>query len=762
MQSLSSSMILALVISFIASGCQQTDELKTIDMFNSAVNEKQPISVRLQSSPYFKKKALRSPGAMEDLALLRIPHGKATVVATQDVSEFEKRVQVEVGERKQKLTYRLVRDSELDDWRVDDIIMKKSQQGLVAKRSVTEQMDLLLSIREFLTAWHSGDVKRIRGSSTPELSQLLSELPEAHLSQLAKRIVGPKAIEDRHRPEASLDKSNAVVSLRRKQGVMMLTMKLLEDGWKVDDMAVEFKQDQNHIASLKKSVVVMATGLKFLEHYQQQDKTKLKDVTTEKLFRNAIAKSTLPEFPLPNHEKVVDKMMVKSFPHHAEIMIPLPQEIVKLNIIPRDSEEDPTLPTRYFVEDVTVYELNSSQEKQLSSYFTSHALLRLFAASMQKGDLKMLEQLSTPDLSHRVWQRLGKNELSKLDSMGVPFQMPKILKTEYQGSLTHVTTEHEGRTITFVLKNWNQLLSVDDIEIPDTKHPLSLKQTIDVMHPVEQFVQSLDRADLDKLQSISSTDFNRVVWSQTETVPPLEENRRDLIRQPLTTIQYINPDQALVTYGSSLKGSRFLLKKERDRFLIDDVLLIGGVEPMQQAQMKKVMREQIVLREGAIRHRMPLYAANGSDPTGYSGKGISLQKVTPQTNLNPHVSFAGIQQVGHSQYGNPKSGSMTTLNQTPAASGNSTGDYSNTNSITKYPNQTSYPLPPGQTEQPSEESERGAPLSYQPASANPLPLNSERVGASATPTDPEPARGSQMGTQSSPGPVSAFPSLDLP
>ena len=55
------------------------------------------------------------------------------IVSTEDVSANEKRVTVEVGESKQRIKYRLLREAESRKWVVDDVHIRQKKGNLVGR-----------------------------------------------------------------------------------------------------------------------------------------------------------------------------------------------------------------------------------------------------------------------------------------------------------------------------------------------------------------------------------------------------------------------------------------------------------------------------------------------------------------------------------------------------------------------------------------------------------------------------------------------------
>ena len=172
-------------------GCASSLELNAINEFTEAVEKGDFETLKADSSAEFQAKALRREEAIDDFKLLRLPKGKITIHKIQDVSSTEKLVTVTFGKSKRKTRYKLIRESESGKkWVVDDIIVRQTREGLKVAKSVTEQMDLLAALRDFLDAWGpEGTQAEMLAVTTAEFRGVLADLPPHYLAQLRGRVV---------------------------------------------------------------------------------------------------------------------------------------------------------------------------------------------------------------------------------------------------------------------------------------------------------------------------------------------------------------------------------------------------------------------------------------------------------------------------------------------------------------------------------------------------------------------------------------------
>ncbi|MEO1996696.1 MAG: hypothetical protein ABGZ17_15620, partial [Planctomycetaceae bacterium] len=265
-------------------GCGHLLESRAITDFTYAMQEQDLVYLRESTSNDFRQTALRRTEALEDLKILRLPQDPPSIVKVVDISPTEKQVTVtknpdSKGPKQSQLLYKLTRTDKNSTWVVDDIYIKRKQKGLKVTKSVTEQMDLLLTLRDFLDAWETGGRDDILKVSTPTLSRELGDLPPAYLVQLTRRIVPESQKSTSHRPEAQLDKNVAIVSLPRAEGKLMIVFRLINQHWKVDDIALDPQQADQAVTSVRKMASVMNAALDFLAAYQTGNKQTLKEFT---------------------------------------------------------------------------------------------------------------------------------------------------------------------------------------------------------------------------------------------------------------------------------------------------------------------------------------------------------------------------------------------------------------------------------------------------------------------------------------------------
>jgi len=602
-----------MMLGLAAPGCAHLIETQTVAKFASAIENKDPAAIRSISTPEFREKALRHSKALDDFDILHLPTGKVSVVKVDEVDENHRHVVVEVGERERKLRYELVRDEETGKWLVDDIRTPQKRNGLVVARSVTEQMDLLLTVREFLDAWERGSRSEVLKTVTPELAGVLRDLPPSVLSRLAQRVVGQSETEGRHRPKATLDGKAAIVRLSRSNGKMLMRFSQMDGKWKVADVAVDSSTDQDRLRSLLKQAVVMRTAGRFLTAYSAGDKEALSDLCTTKLYEESLAYADLSSFPLPAGPEGDTRSKVTLKDGRANYILPASkQSMVRITLTetdPRDSTTEAPAPEAeaseaptpgadassspmYRVEDVALYRLDRQQEIRISSFFVSRAWVKIFAEALAQRDLVVLRKASTMDFRRRVWERADEELINALPQLGLGSKQVAIELTDFHGSITEVHVRQGEQDATYLLREREGQVRVDDVLVLEYGQPRSLKSILEAMVPIYKFKRGVQEGNIAELQRNSSRDMNRLIWKQTRSVPASAKVLPRYLQLPLSGMQRDGED-VIVALGDEHFGARVLLVNEHSQYVVGDVLLISGPLPNQRAKLKHHLRLEL-------------------------------------------------------------------------------------------------------------------------------------------------------------------------
>ena len=580
-------------------GCSHLLETRSVTRFTGAFEDRDIAALREATTPEFQRRALRDTSAVEAMELLQFPAGEMTVTEVEETSADRRRVQVEFetdGGIKTPLTLELSREDSSSGWLVDDLLLKQTRRGATVTRSATELMDLLLSVHEFQQAWHSGDRKRMLGSTTDGLSKKLAQMPPSYLAQLATRVAVRDGRTFRSRPRASLDGDTAQVRYNGPEGETVLALKSESTGWRVDDIVFSSESAQRQPESVRLLASVVARAAGFLDAYKQADRDQLKAHASSLFYSNCLARADLKQEKLPPSSAIDATVEVRLQKTFSDIVIKRPDGLVRLSL-EREPTTDPgdTTLRGFRVAEVTLVDFGSSQERRLSAVFTAHARMRLFLAAVRQHDLAALRHNCSADFNNRVWKQLAPGLVPEILGLAFSHETAQVSGTVFQGAITEITVTQGERAMTCVLREQNGMLLVDDILVPTTTLPGSLKQQFERLVPVLAFREAIVSGKAPSAARYSSSDFNRLVWSQVVGKLPVQAGRAAKFLGPaVSRMGAIDGDREEVILGDLRFGARVVLVRESRRFRVDDIELYSG-EPagVRPTMLKQVLRLEI-------------------------------------------------------------------------------------------------------------------------------------------------------------------------
>ena len=578
---------------FLMSGCANFVETETIEAFSRALRQDDLDNLRQHTSTHFEQKALRLAESLDDLRILRLPDETTTVVDVEDVSKHEKKVRVQVGNSSRRLLYRLVHDTERDAWLVDDIFMNQKKQGVHVTKSVTEQMDLLLTVREFLATWNNGGRDDVLAVTTPGFGRILAGVPPVHLATLTRKVAGEHSPDSKYRPEAQLDEGFAIVRLPRNTGRLTISLRLKAGAWQVDDVALESQDEDAHIASLRRHAGLVTAATAFMDAFSSDDKTRLRALCTNKLYRNSVVPGDLSTIRLPDLSVTREDVKFRIQGSRGSVVAPTGAALVKVDLVWQDNAET-AAPDGFLVHEVTLYDYDGSQQKRLSAIFTAQARMLLFDKALREGDIDRLRHLSTPVFSKQVWDRVDPTLLSLLPIRSITDGAPRLVDTVFRGDVTELIVENNGQLVRYIMRDWNGDLGVDDILLEQEGLPQSVRQRCQLTLPIHRFTTALAADDIDAIQRSCSADFDRLVWSRTRRVPDIRFSLLSHLAEPLTRIE-TSPDFAQVRFGNETWGATVRVVKQFEEWAVDDVTLIAGPEASQRVHLKNAMQQKLAL-----------------------------------------------------------------------------------------------------------------------------------------------------------------------
>jgi len=582
-------------------------ETNPIQAFSKGLENDDLNRLKAVTSDDFNQLVLRSDDSLENLHELKLPDsksGKTKIVDTEEISKDRKRVTVQIGENKKELYYELTRN-DAGKWVVDNIFMKQKHKGIEVYKSVTEQVDLLLTVREFMDTWTNGDREQVLSMTAPKFRAALSELPPTFLAQLTRQVTRGKPKNGQFHPKASLDEKIAVVRLPRLTGSTVLTMELRKGRWQVANVGIESSSEEEKLPSALNLAVAVNQCVAFLAAYYDDDKDKLSKVCLDDFYSGSLSIADLKQVKLPDPQLTEHELQVKLRGNRADFVLRNENEFVQIDML-RQPDTTPGALPNFVVSDVTIYEIQSKQEKRLSALFTAQGMLEVFVDAMARREIDRARHCSTHDFSNRVWKKLNESTILSMPLDAFDSTEIEIVSSTFMGALTKIDVVQGGRPMTYLLRDEGGRFMVDDIHWQVTGIPDSVKSTLEVLIPIQDFAAGValgrdaeqqDRA-LELIQSNSSNEFNRMVWSQNSFVPNSGMSADTFLQTPVRSIA-LGENDVVVQFGTSRYGAKVTMVQEHNRFIIDDVQLVAGSQESERMSLKTTLRTQ--LAKGEVR-----------------------------------------------------------------------------------------------------------------------------------------------------------------
>lgn len=593
--------ILVVSIAGLNAGCAHLIENRAITAFANSLKAEDLERLKETTSEDFNKRALRTATALQDLKILNLPDGKTLIVEVEDLSKDKKRVTVQVGDTKKEVFYELARD-ESGKWVVDDIYLKQKKKGIEAYKSVTEQMDLLLTVRELLDAWSEGDRDQVLAVTTPKFKAALEGLPPSYLAHVTRHVIG-KARSKEFKPSASLNEKVAYVRLPRSTGENNIKLELRKGKWQVADIAVVSKDEEEKLPSVLNLALAVNRCVGFLAAYQAEERTKLAELCTSDFFDGSLSFADLKQVKLPEPQLPEHELQARLRGSRADFTLRSESEFVQIDMQQLPATL-PDAPPVYVVSDVTIYEIASKEEKRLSALFTAQGMLEVFIDALSHRQLEEIRHCSTQDFSTRVWSKLNDATVSSMPLEDFESKDIEYISASFHGALTKIDVRQGGHPFTYLLREEHGRFMVDDMHWQMTGAPASVKSTLEVLIPIADFASGItlgrdpkqQAPALELIRNNSSNDFNRMVWSQLKFVPNSGMSADRFLETQLRSMAISDTD-VVVLMGDQQYGAKVTLRREYERYIVDDVMLIAGPDESQRLALKQILRTQLARNE---------------------------------------------------------------------------------------------------------------------------------------------------------------------
>lgn len=591
----------ACLLVLLCTGCTASlINQRVLNEFTAALQEDNESAFRRITSTRFEQTAMRSDSAFRDLEILDLPTQKLSIVESETIDDNTRSVVVS-EEDGEKYQFRIVRDPSKQRWVVDDVLLRQDGKDARSTKSATEIMDLLLTLREFLSTLKSADRDEILAMSDTEFREPLESLPEPWLQTLFGRVTSEYESGMVRRPEAQLNGSEAVVKLPARHGFMLLQIVRKDQQWLIRNVEVHNRREDDHPGSVRNQAVALAAVADFLRAYNRDDRETLQTLATPEFFENSLRVGDFRTLPLPQPDTTESEFSIRSFAGQFTLLLPVAETMYRFDLAAADGSDPVNAATdsrtvessRYVVRDLTIYDRRTNHQRTLSSTFTAPVRAELFLKALHEQNLDVLRQLSTRDLTVSTWKRLNPDLFALISLAGVPEGATSLVGTRVNGTATELQLEaSNGQLLGVTMQDDSGRLSVSDLTFPHpTAGVVSLQEFVSLQLPIASLALAWQQQDQAEVQRACSMEFNRLVWSNVNQLPNAFAQVPLLLLSPVDTFD-VRADEAEVRLAAGPRSRVAVrLLKEHDAWVIDEVSV--PTSSGQQVNVRESLRSDI-------------------------------------------------------------------------------------------------------------------------------------------------------------------------
>lgn len=576
-------------------------EQRAINSFTEALAENKEAAFRRTVSSRFEQQALRSKDSFKDLEILSLPKEKLEVVESKEADENKIEAVAKLKDGTTKYQFVIVRDAEKKRWVIDDVLLRQQRRGTRATKSSVEVMDLLITIREFVDTWQSGDRSSVLQVVSTDLREPLETLPEPWMQQIMTRVSAEYEDGMARRPEAQMNESDAVVKLPSRNGFLLLKVVQQDDKWLVSDIEVRQRKVEHHPGSILRQARALNAITAFLDAYSEKDVARLESLTEPTFYKGALKVGDLSMIHLPAASYAPEDFEIQSFAGQLTVTIPERTDVVRMDLTTPEAAEEKrenrikgeTVESRFIVADVTIYNRQTQQQKNLKSAFTAPARAMLFLSAIENRELPVLRQISTQRLTEATWGRLRPELFRLMEIDGLPQGELTMERNTARGDTTELEfVSPSGQICSVIMRDENGSLLVDDVQFPGrTMEIASLKSTLMLTAPITELAGAWGNNDFDGVRRQCSTNFNNLIWQNVTELPGNLNQLPVTLTQPVRKVNEAG-EIAMVELGDEQSAHVTIqLVHENSAWVIDEIVLSppGG----QTVELRKELRQEL-------------------------------------------------------------------------------------------------------------------------------------------------------------------------
>lgn len=241
-------------------------------------------------------------------------------------------------------------------------------------------------------------------------------------------------------------------------------------------------------------------------------------------------------------------------------------------------------------------------------------------SALEERDFEMLRQISSQEFSRGTWNRMNPEMFSILPLHDLPHGELKLESSRVRGQQTELEFQAaSGQLLTIILSDENGTLRVDDLQFPTVSESvISLKTQIELTVPLLELASAWRQSDLTAVRSVCSREFNRLVWSNMETLPADFSEMPGLLTAPVSKVQVGGKEATVVLRASGKAKATIRLLSEDGFWVVDEVALnrADGSSVQMRSALRKDIAHQILQHPAGSIQKAGFYSTETVVPDG--------------------------------------------------------------------------------------------------------------------------------------------------
>ena len=563
------------------SGCATMVATDTIERFAESLETGDFETLQSLTTPDFAATALPDESSLGTFDLVGLPLGEIEVEAIEELSDTRQRVTATVGEPPQTLVYDLSRADTRSDWRVDEITMRRGNGRAEITRTVTEQMELLLAVRDTIRRWQRDDLTDAIAATEDGLAEPLADLPEAWRRQIADDFFGGVL---RGAPKAKLVDGQARIDLSHKTGKLRLLLAGSDDAdastnWTLRTAILTEGRGEKTERDLRTEATVLGATGAFLAAMDASDAAAATEACTPAFAENAIASldsdpAAFDALDVPFAELAESAYQLRQETTRTEVTIERDETTYQVTV--RTARPGDDGDTRPLVEELTTYDGDAIV--RLSAQMTLQPVVEVFHDALLAGDVPRLRPLSAKAIDNELWrhwvERPGVSGRSDLFSRVILDPLPRIEpEIVWSGPQMTLTYPSGDGTITYRVRSAESRVLVEDIERTESRSETarSLKLELAALLAMDELADGLLTGDRLLIRQACTPELSSMVWDlqAPEDLPP-ELDLLPIMRSLPQTIQRTPLDVMVDVHGATI-----VMRDDAGRLKVDEVIYRG-------------------------------------------------------------------------------------------------------------------------------------------------------------------------------------------